>query len=178
MRQHYIPYTQDDRIKARELRALIKIEGLTRHEAAARVGVHTSHANYLLSRSFPSPAEMKDRRKDHIVKVLTDKKKNLIAKDPRSLAAWFKVDESFVEQMIVELRDEGRLPKITVDQDTIYQNRIIKCLQKHYPNVYRAHITGQRLKVGDKLMVAGKGWLNWEEAEILANKHCKNIGTS
>lgn len=137
--------------------------GLTRFEAATALGITPQRAWFLLRRGFPSPAEMRDRRKNHIVAVLSNPR-TARRNTPHVISRLMGIDETFVEQLILELRSEGRLPPAGCD-DELERKRIIKSLQKFFPNVYSSKIVGRK---PDQLYIAGKGWVDWSKAEAMA----------
>lgn len=166
MRQHYTPYTMLQKQQWKALRERTA-KGMSLQQAADEVGVTLKDARRLVSRSYPAPEEMRERRKDYIVKVMTGPNKHRYT--PFVIASFFMIDEQLVVQMINELRRDGMLPKGAPD-DEMERWKIISTLQRQYSNVYRAATVGKLRSVGDKLMVQGKGWITWEQAAELAEK--------
>lgn len=171
MRQHFTPYTASEKKQWRQLKTLIDEHGMTRSQAGAHLGIPSIKVGHLMGRSYPTPLEMRDRRKNYIVKAMTDPKRKQRT-SAYLISQFFMIDETFVEQMIQELRNEGRLPRGDTN-DTLERTAIIRALQKRHSNVYRAETVGKGVTIGDKLYVAGKGWMTWVDAAALADSYKK-----
>lgn len=156
--------TQEDLALYRTLK-FYTTEGMTVSEAAFEVGISYQKAGFMLARGQITAAQLRERRKDYIVKVLTNKR-TAHRHTPHVISCYFKVDESYICQLIKELRTEGRLPPAT-EKDVEWQDELLRLLRRKYPNVFRAKTVGKHREVGDKVFVAGRGWLTWREAHAL-----------
>lgn len=134
-------------------------------EAAFALGISVQRANYLLRRGRVTRAQLRDRRKDYIVDKLAGPSSKAYRHTPHVIGRYFNVDESYVRQLIRELRAEGRLPP-TDNSNEDYQNDLLQMLRRRFPNVYRGWVVGRK---DDMVFVAGKGWLNWQQVEDLAH---------
>jgi hypothetical protein len=171
VRQHFTPYTAAEKRQWQELKKLMDDHGMTRSQAGAHLCIPAITVGRIMGRSYPSPLEMRERRKNYIIRAMTDPKRKQRT-SPYLISQFFMIDETFVEQMIQELRNEGRLPRGDTN-DAIERTAIIRMLQKHHSNVYRAATVGKEKTVGDKLYVAGKGWMAWPDAAALADSYKK-----
>lgn len=137
-------------------------------DAAVAIGISYQRANTLVARGKLSLAEMKERRKAYIVSEIGPKKVGR-KPTPNMLASFFAVDETHVKQLIKELQTEGRLPP-PPEGGLEWQEEVLKTLRRRYPNVFRSSTVRKVHEVGDKVYVAGKGWLTWDECKELVSK--------
>lgn len=162
MRHHYLALTKEDLDTYKTLR-FYTCEGMTVGEAAHELGISHQKAGFILARGRMTTADLRERRKVYIVKVLTNRR-TAHRHTPHVIGAYFKVDESYVSQLIRELRNESRLPPVQ-EGDKEWQDDLLKMLRRKFPNVFKAETVGKKKEHGDKLYVAGKGWVTWTEAK-------------
>ena len=167
MRHLYLAMSKQEEELHRRLRSYLR-DGYKVGEAAPLLGMSTQRANHLLSKGKVTRDDLKQRRKDYIVHC--SKTKYHFRHTPHVIACYFSVEESYVLQLIEELRAEGRLP-LAPKGGREWQSKIISILQRHYRNVYPSWVIEKERELGDVLYVDGKGWLAWGTAEELARKH-------
>lgn len=165
MRHWYLAMTQEDLELYKTLK-FYTTEGMTTAEAAGELGITHQKAGFLLARGRTTAKELRERRKEYIVRVLSNKR-TAHRHTPHVISCYFKVDESYIVQLIAELRAEGALPPAK-EGDREWQEELLKHLRRRFSAVYRADTVGKKKEHGDKLYVAGKGWLTWQEAKLLA----------
>lgn len=156
--------TQEDLELYRTLRFYVT-EGMSPSEAAADLGISYQRASFILARGKTTPSELRERRKQYIVKAVTNRRTGH-RHTPHVIGCYFKVDESYVVQLMRELRSEGRLPPLT-EKDKEWQDDLLLELRKRYPMVCRAETVGKKKDVGDKVFVSGRGFLTWAECKRL-----------
>jgi hypothetical protein len=139
---------------------------MTVSEAASELGISHQKAGFILSRGKTTAAELRERRKGYIEKVLSNRR-TAHRHTPHVIGCYFKVDESYVSQLIKELRSEGRLPPLT-ESDREWQEELLMMLRRKFPSVFRAETVGKKKEKGDRIYVSGKGWLTWGQAKKLA----------
>lgn len=169
MRQWYLALSQSEHAMVRAIKRMMA-DGYEIGQAAFYSAISVQRATQLLARAKVKPSELRERRKDYIVRKLTSSVSH--RHTPYVIACYFGVEEPYVLSLIRELREEGRLPPAT-HGDKVWQEDILKVLRCEYPNVFRAATVGKKKLVGDKVYVAGKGWLTWKEAEELAKSLAK-----
>lgn len=162
MRHWYVAQSQGDVELYRYLRKMMEERGYSLPEAASTIGISNNKARWLISMGLIRPSELKARRKEYIVKRMTSR--YAFRHTPHVISRYFNVDESYVRQLIKELRNEGRLPPVD-SEDEDRQDEILTALRRRFANVYRARVVGRK---DNKVYVDGKGWLDWTQAENLA----------
>lgn len=141
-------------------------EGMTVTEAAEEIGVTYQKANFLITRGKVTAAILRERRKSYIEKRLMDKR-TAYRHTPHVIACYFKVDESYIDQLVRELRAEGRLPPLT-EKDKEWQDDLLQMLRRRFSMVCRAETINKQDKHPGQIYVAGKGFLDWQGVANLA----------
>lgn len=165
MRHWYLALNQEELELVRALRFYTN-EGVSVTEAAEDLGVPYQRAHILMSRAKTTAADLRERRKEYIVSRMADKR-TAHRHTAHVIGCYFKVEESYIEQLMKELRAEGRLPSLT-EKDREWQDDILKMLRRRFPMVVRAETVGKKKEQGDKVFISGRGWLSWPECRALA----------
>lgn len=177
MRSWYVALSENDQNKLVRIRKMMaEPYGYSLAQAAYYADVSLQYAQTLLARAKTTRAELKERRKDYIVKHMSDKT-SVHRNSTHVIACYFMADEAYVIQLVKELRAEGRLPPAG-DDSKDWQEDILKILRSRYPNVFRSETVGKQLKYPNMIYVAGKDWMTWDQAkalseEVLAKKKSK-----
>lgn len=123
MRHLYLAMTAEEVRLSKSLRFMLN-EGMELMEAALECGISVQRARFIVQKSQVTREQLVARRKKYIVTRVTNKKSGH-RHTPHVISRYFECEESYVRQLMRDLRAEGRLPPLT-DKDQEWKEDVIR----------------------------------------------------